>query len=229
MTKWFESKAMKLGTAIAILTGAAVGTLYLFYSYSSETYSKETKKNQAEDKNFSKIQQNNYSKKVEDLNPLPIPELKNETSSISDPQQTLVQSIDNQMKGLTPNYQTQVEKVKHRRYTIEKDSPHLSMQLILLIHDALVEYSYVDFGKLIVESRRQRREVKDRDMHLYEEFVKNGTMCKVRHAHSPHCTRTACNSLQPYENHLCNSCVQTVASYSHCVCTVRMPNSNNVP
>ena len=46
-----------------------------------------------------------------------------------------------------------------------------------MIHDALVEFSYLDFGKLIVENRRQRRDVKDRDMALYEEFVKNGTMC----------------------------------------------------
>lgn len=170
-----ESGKMKLGVAIAILTGATVGGLYWAYKQEQSNLPEETEtKEQMQD-----------SSVIQMAKPVPVtpkaqeaektePETKEVKPASPAKEKGLAEKIQDQLAGKGPSYESLVEKVK-ARLQMEQGNPVISMQAIILCHDALVEHAHKEFGTLTIDNRTQRRLHKDTDLQMYENIVMSCT------------------------------------------------------
>lgn len=164
-----SSGKMKLGTAVAVIAAGAVGALY--YLWKKEEAQSQTKDNQSVDNNSSLMEKSDPKPQATQAQ-VPAPtEQQDAQKTVT---QTLSESINSTLAGKGPGYNEILQKVKFR-VEQEKSQPNLSMQLIILIHDALVEFSYKNFGHLCISNRIERRQFMKTDLLKYETIVRNGT------------------------------------------------------
>lgn len=166
------SNKIKLGTAVAMIAAGATATLYYFWK------KEEAQKNSSQDQSIA-----NNSSVMAELNQKsegPKPEATTtKTESVTEPKtetvaETLKDGINNALSGKTQGYNAILEKVKFR-VNQERSQQYLSMQLIILLHDALVEFSYKRFGELVTTNRTERRQFAKTDLLTYEAIVRQGT------------------------------------------------------
>lgn len=177
---------LKIGTIVAACLAGAGAVAALYYFWKKEENRQQDNKDDTAQNNSTVASLPNQSQTQTQTTAVPdrlteqfVQATQKKEVQVKNPEtqnvtQTLKDSIDATLSGKGPNYQEILQKVKVR-VDQERNNKHLSMQLIILMHDALVEYSYKSFGELVIANRSQRRVFMKTDLSQYETIVKTGT------------------------------------------------------